>query len=58
MTKNLRMPMENPKFKEADKHAPKGDGTNAHGDSMHGTFKQPWVSSDGLTDPHGDRKDG
>jgi len=52
------MPMENPKFKEADKHAPKGDGTNAHGDSMHGTFKQPWVSSDGLTDPHGDRKDG
>jgi len=58
MTKNLRMPIENPKFTQVDRHAPKGDGTNAHGDTMHGTYKQPWVEHDGVTDPHGDLKIG
>jgi hypothetical protein len=33
-------------------------GTTKNGDQMHGSYKQPWVEHDGVTDPTGDEKIG
>jgi hypothetical protein len=27
-------------------------------DTVHGTYKQPWVEHDGVCDPHGNEKQG
>jgi hypothetical protein len=49
-----REPKENPDYSDAEKHAPKGRGDVPSGSTVHGTYKQPWVDHDGVTDPHGD----
>ena len=54
----MRTPREEPEYTIPDRHAPKGEGTTKYGDQINGSYKQPWVESDGVTDPHGDAKIG
>ena len=57
-----KRPVEDPTYSplrpEKDGLGNSQGGTSKYGDQIHGSYKQPWVEHDGVTDPTGDAKIG
>jgi hypothetical protein len=54
----MKKPTERPEYSIPDRHTDGGKGTTREGVPVHGTYKQPWVERDGVTDPTGEGKIG
>lgn len=62
MRRNLDKPKEDANYSEGirpekpELRSGQG-GTTKYGDQINGSYKQPWVEHDGVTDHQGDMKD-
>lgn len=57
-----KVPLEDPVYHNVAPEKPilenSVGGWNKYGDTVHGSYRQPWVEHDGVVDPTGDQKIG